>query len=490
MRIKRTLVAILILGLFASALNAKEMSPYHHGYEQGKQAGRCEGRERVGDAGCYEGEQEGYAAGILFGQQQLIDAAWSQGLALGQTDGTARGREEGRQQGLEEGEREGLEQGESKARAAADQAALTAVTPRAQADGQSRAAVANPQADGERDGRSAGLERARREANEKDFSRARQDYRNKRFATAPRERSSVRQAPMAGWPPNAWPVAGPGVGIFGSRGCPGPDYRYLRYGSDNEEYQRGYRQGYREGVRDGFDDAYQRQYRYAYDRAYSLGTAQAQVVNLQETVDKAYQEGFDKAHQAAFTQARQIAHQQAFTPAFESAYSATYASLYPQLEAQHYRTIEEATFQSVYGPPYKAAFDSSEIASFDESYPKQAKLAYDEGWKAEALDFRQRPVRLLEAWRTATDVEGVQLLTVKLRNFSDHPVPGNRVRVSLGDQTSRLYHPLPPQSEVTVTGLLRLRGEIPDGVELFAVIDNDGQRLPLGTVLVSAQPQP
>lgn len=478
----------MVLALALSLpLAAKELTPYNHGYEQGKQAGRCEGRERVGDAGCYEGENEGYAAGVVYGQQQLVDAAWSQGLAQGQTDGAARGREEGQRQGVEDGQREGTEQGQSKAQTAADQAALSAATPRAQADGQARAALANPQADGQRDGRAAGLERATREANEKDFARARQDYHAKRYATTPKDRSSVRQAPLA-VEPNAWPVRGPGKVLLGGHSCPGPDYRYLRYGSDNEEYQRGYRQGYCEGVRDGFDDGYDRQYRYAYDRAYSLGVAQAQVVNLQETVDQAYQEGFGKAHEAAFSKAHQAAHDVAFKPAYETAYSTTYSSVYPQLEAQHYNAIEESTFQSVYAPPYRVAFDSNEIASFDENYPKQAKLAYDEGWKAEAADFRERPVRILQAWRTPTDIDGVQLLTVKLRNFSDQAVPGNRVRVSLGDQTSRLYHPLPPQSEVTVTGLLRLRGEIPAGVELFAVIDNGGQRLPLGTVLVGAEP--
>ncbi len=74
MSIKATLLALLVMGL---PLAAKELTPYRHGYEQGKQAGRCEGRDRVGDAGCYEGENEGYAAGIAFGQKQLIDAAWS-----------------------------------------------------------------------------------------------------------------------------------------------------------------------------------------------------------------------------------------------------------------------------------------------------------------------------------------------------------------------------------------------------------------------------
>lgn len=79
-------------------------------------------------------------------------------------------------------------------------------------------------------------------------------------------------------------------------------------------------------------------------------------------------------------------------------------------------------------------------------------------------------------------------MTVKLRNFSSQTVAGSRVRVSFGPQTSRLYHPLPPESEVTVTGLLRLRGDQPEQAELFAVIDNDGKRLPLGTLNVTAAP--
>jgi flagellar biosynthesis/type III secretory pathway protein FliH len=477
------IAALLLLSL---PLAAKELTPYRHGYEQGRQAGCREGRDRVGNGGCYEGENDGYAAGALYGQQQLVAAAWAQGLGLGQTEGTSQGRQEGRETGLEQGRQEGTAQGESKARASADQTAKATVSPRAEADGNARAALANPQADGLREGRQAGLERAKLEANEKDFARAREDYRNRQFGSVPKGRSQVRQSPLAVEQRSLWEYRT--SMLFGRSGCPSPDWRYANYGSDNEEYQRGYRSGYSEGVRDGFSDGYDRQYRHAYDHAYALGVAQAQVVNLQDTVDQAYQEGFAQSHQAAFEQAQKVAHQEAFTPAFESAYSTTYAALYPQFEAEHYRSIEEATFQSVYGPPYQAAFSEFERASFDDNYPKQAKLAYDEGWKAEAKDFAERPVRLLEAWRTPTDVEGVQLLTVRLRNFSGQTVAGHRVRVSLGSQTSRLYHPLPPNSEMTVTGLLRLRGQQPEQAELFAVIESQGQRLPLGTVSVGAEP--
>jgi hypothetical protein len=486
---RKSWLVIAVFLLTSLPLAAKELTPYRHGFEQGRQAGAREGRERLGDAGRYQGETEGYAAGAIFGQQQLVDAAWAQGLSLGQSEGANQGRQEGRQDGLTQGREEGAAEGESKARASANQTARAAVASRAEADGQARAAAAHPQADGQREGRQAGLERAQREAADKDFPRARQDYRDRQYSSAPKVRSSVRQAPLAVRP--AWPMSGSRTSLFGAHGCPSPDWRYLRYGSDNEEYQRGYREGYSQGMRDGFEEGYDRQYRYAYDRAYSLGVVQAQVVNLQTTVDEAYQEGFGQAHEQAYQQAQKAAHQEAFTPAFEEAYSTTYASLYPQFEALHYQAIEQSTFQSIYGPPFEAAFGQNEIASFEEHYPKQARLAYDQGWKAEAEDFVERPVRLLQAWRIPTDVEGIELLTVKLRNFSDKPVVGSRVRVSLGAETSRLYHTLAPNSEVTVTGLLRLRGAQPDQAELFAVIESAGKRIPLGTVSVAAEaPQP
>lgn len=288
--------------------------------------------------------------------------------------------------------------------------------------------------------------------------------------------------------PHPWPFLGRLDVAFGRPYCPSPDWRYLRYGSDNEEYQRGYRQGYAEGMRDGFEERYQREYRHGFDHSYALGLLQAQTVDVQSTADDAYRQGFDQGHQAAHQQAYDRAHREAFEPAYEAAYAYTYAKLYPELEKEHYRTIEEAVFQSEYGPPYQAAYERFEVQSYQENYPKQAKLAYDEGWKAEAKDFLERPVRLLQAWRTATDVEGVELLTVRLRNFSQQQVPGSNVRVSFGAQTSRLYHPLPPESEVTVTGLLRLRGVQPDQAELFAVFDNGEQRLPLGTVNVTTGP--
>lgn len=320
-------------------------------------------------------------------------------------------------------------------------------------------------------------------------ARAREDYRQRQYATPPQSRSQQRQAPLSVLP--LWlSTHDARQTALGRHSCPSPDWRYLRYGSDNEEYQRGYREGYSEGMREGFQEGYDRQYRWAYDRAFGLGLAQATVVNLQATSDQAYQQGFAEAHQASFENARAAAYQAAFTPAFEAAFASTYAELYPQFEAQHYRAYEEQAFESFYRPVHQQAFQAAERAAFDQAYPSEAKRAYDQGWKAEARDFTERPVRLLEAWRTPTDVDGVELLSVKFRNFSDQPVAGQRVRVAFGALSSRLYHTLPPHSEVTVTGLLRLHGEQPAQAELFGVLDNGTQRLPLGTVLVGAPTAP
>ena len=105
---KNLLSVLLGLSLLGTAW-AKEMTPAHHGYEQGKQAGIREGRDRVGDRAYRDGDIEGYAAGLAQGQQELLDSAYTQGLSQGANDGATRGRQEGRDSGLEQGRQDGLD---------------------------------------------------------------------------------------------------------------------------------------------------------------------------------------------------------------------------------------------------------------------------------------------------------------------------------------------------------------------------------------------
>lgn len=483
----RKVVPLLLgLTLFQASL-AKEMTPSHHGREQGKQAGIREGRERVGNGAYRDGETDGYAAGILQGQQLLLETALAQGLKQGAKDGAALGQQEGRENGLRRGDQAGRVDGEGKAREAASLAATEAVAERARADGQARAQAADPKADGLRSGEQAGLQRAKAQAQEIDFAKAHQDYRAKQFNSPPKSRQEVRQAPLA-LDIGPWRLSQGEASLFGRPSCPPPDWRYLRYGSDNEEYQHAYRRGYAEGVRQGFEQEYDREYRHGHDRAFSLGLSSASVVNLQSAVDEAYQDGFAQAHREAFEKADRAAHLEAFQTAFEAAYGATYAVSYPKFEAEQYKSQEQAAFEAIYRPIYQEWFARQQEATFDQEYPKQAKLAYDAGWKSEAADFTLRPVRLLQAWVSPTEVEGLGLLSVRVRNFSDQTVASNRLRVSFGSDSSRFYHSVPAHTEMIVTGLLRIRGEVPKEAELFGAIESGGKTYPLDQVTIETPP--
>lgn len=483
------LQAVLILCLITAVTlpsTAKELTPYRHGYEQGRDAGGREGRERAVCDAEPNGEADGYAIGLTDGRQLLIDETWAQGLAQGQSDGFSEGQGVGREEGLKQGQRDGQKDGEREGFASADKAAQAAVGPRAHNDGAQRAAQANPDAEGRQNGERAGLERAKREANVQDYARARKDYHDKQFAEPIKKAVDVRQAPLT-LTPSPWRLSTLSSNSeFGRHSCPNPDWRYLRYGSDNEEFQRGFREGYAEGFRAKYNSQYDWKYQLAFDAAYRIGISRANVGNLQATANEAYQEGFGQGRKQGYEEAQTRAHKQAYTKTFESVFAKSYAENFPKLEAQHYKLLEETAFQAIYGPPYQAAFAAAERQSFDRNYPLEAKVAYAQGWKAEAKDFQQRPVRLIAAWVTPTDVPGVKLVSLKMRNFSQSPVAGERVRVSLGAQTSRLYHALPPQTEMIVTGLLRLHQELPEKSELFAVLDSEGQKLPLGTVQVFA----
>lgn len=462
---------------------AKELTPQRHGYEQGKEAGRREGRERAGDSGGHDGDYNGYADGVKYGQQLLIDRAYQDGYSRGQIEGAEVGRQQGQVSGDERGRAKGEEEGKIQAKSDADKAALKVVAEPAAAAGHQRASLAKPTDDGRRDGQDAGGKRARAEALAKDYPKARKDYSNRQFATPPKVQESVRQAPMAQDITIPWSLVGLGREMsFGRPSSPSPDYRYLRYGSDSEDYRRGYRDGYAKGVGEGFRDEYDHQYRYSYDRAYERGTSQARVSNLQDTVNKAYEKGFAESHKLAFQQGEQEAYTRTYSLAHSAAYSAAYQEVFPIYQAEHFKAVEQASFKAIYDPPYQTAFQVAEQNAFEQRYPLEAKATYDRGWKDEAQDFVERPVRLLKAWLSPTDVEGVKLVTIIVRNFSSEPIDGNKLRVSLGLEASRFYRSLPPQSQVTVTGILRVRGEDPGKTELTLVYDNGQKTLLLGKV--------
>lgn len=468
---------LLLFCLTLAVAEAKPLTPYNQGYDQGRQAGRREGRERGGIDGRCDGEADGYQQGLIQGQQQLQNEAWAQGQTRGQQEGQSAGAARGEEAGLKLGEEEGTLEGQRRARLAADQAALEAVKLRALTDGRDRAASVDPVAEGRQKGRAAGQERARQQAAETDFQRGREEYRQERFQSPVAQEQKVRQAQLSSALP-LWYRAGEQP--LGRRARPPCQYRFCHYPSDNEEFQRAYRKGYYAGYCSAYDSQYDWEYRSAFNLNLRWGANQARGGDLSQHTEQAYREAYESSFQQSFQEAQESARKEAFTVAFEISFQQEYAKLYPGLEKEHYARLEEEAFQAEYGPQYQPVFDKVEAETFAKSYPEEAIKAYAEGRKAEKREFESRPVRLLGAWLTPTDVEGLQLLSLKVRNFSAQTVAGHRVKVNLGEKNSRLYHALPANSVVTITGLFRIhQGEsVPE--QLSAALTTEAGLIPLG----------
>ena len=170
----------------------------------------------------------------------------------------------------------------------------------------------------------------------------------------------------------------------------------------------------------------------------------------------------------------------AYSKAFELSFAEAYAQNYPQFRKSHYKEVENQAFESLYRERYLKVFEPTSEKTYLETLPGEKKRQYLEGVRAEKADFENRPVRLLDAWMTPTDVGNLSLLSVRLRNYSEEPIPGYRVHLFLGEETSRLYHSIPARSEVVVTGVFKFTERKPPNSELSATFRRDDQDLPIG----------
>lgn len=443
----------LVLALLVATTSAAPLTPYNQGYDQGRQAGRREGQERGRHDGGVDGEQDGYHTGY----QQAVDAFYSRAQQEGYQQGSFEGGRVGSDQGTADGQRlgreEGLREGAVAGQRSADETALKEVEPAARAAGVKRAEAASPRSDGERDGKQDGLKRARDVAQKEDYVKGRESYRNKRFAEPVKQTLEQRQSrlslnlqPLLRQQPTA---------LFGRRPRPGCDFRYLNYPSDNEEFQKGYRRGYEEGFNSGYDNRYSWYYDMEFKRALSWGATQALPGNLDSAREEGYQSGYRETYQTTYQTALAQAKEQAYSTHFQQAFSESYSKNYPEYRKNHAERIEKQAFENLYRPAYLSAFEPAGTASFNKNIEAERKKAYQRGVEDERADFEKRPVRVLEAWVTPTDVPNVSLLTVKLRNFDDQAVAGHRVHLFWNSETSRLYHAIPAQSEVVVTGVFK-----------------------------------
>lgn len=476
---KKTLLLCLAL---TTVSMAKPLTPYNQGYDQGRQAGRREGEQRGYEDGRIDGQQDGYQAGYQQALQAFVTQAQDEAFQQGVQEATQKGHQQGTEDGLRLGREEGLRAGAVAGEKSADDTARQEVTPRAYTAGIQRAQAAHPKADGARDGAADGLKRAKDLAHQEDYPRGQAEVKAGFFAEPISQQLQQRQSQLSlAWRPLAW--IGSEV-AFGKRSRPNCDYRFCNYPSDNEEFQRAYRKGYDDGFASGYDSKYSWYYDIEFRQSASIGASQARPGNLDSARDEGYHSGYDQTFESIYNQALATAKEQAYAQAFQQAFSASYSQSYPRYLKSHAQSVEKEAFESLYRAPYKEAFQAASEAGFSKNLPAQRQAAYQQGMADERADFAKRPVRLLEAWVTPTDVPGIRLLSVKLRNFSSQPVQGHRVHLFWNKQSSRLYHALPPKSVVVVTGAFRIDSSDLKDRDLAATIKTNDKDLPLGKVSV------
>lgn len=450
MSIRKVAPLVLAASLLVGPADAKPLTPSNQGYDQGRQAGRREGEEIGRRWGAEDGAQDGYQAGLMEARQQYLDQAYQAGQESGAQDGSQAGSQEGREAGLRQGREEGVREGEVSGRKSAEETALAEVRESARAAGLKRASKADPQADGQKQGALDGARRAAEFAAQ-DFARGRQDYRIEREARPVESQLEQRQGQISRL--NLWQLNSDL--LLGRRDCPPCKFRYLVYPSDNEEFQKAYRRGYQDGYESGFQNQYNGCYDSEFRRAASQGAFHAPTGDLTHETEAAYQQAFAASREQAYQQSLVAAREVAYTESFKTSFAGAYAATYPTARERHYKAEEEAAFQSVYGAAYLAAFEQASEAAYQKALPTARKIAYQEGRNAEQADFEKRPVRVLEAWLTPTDVEGLALVSIRLRNYAAQPVQGHRVRLFWNNENSRLYHSIPGNSEVIVTGAFK-----------------------------------
>ena len=336
-----------------------------------------------------------------------------------------------------------------------------------------------------REGRIDGKKRAEQSARQEDYEAARKQFREQRYAGAPAQRIEQRQNQLSSAP--TWPTGNLEF-VVGKRPRPACDFRYCSYPSDNEEFQKGYRKGYRAGYHSGFDNKYQWYYDIEFRRALTWGANQARPGNLDEVREESHQAAYETAFQNSYEKALAEAKERAYAEAFKVAFSEAYSRFYPQYLDSHYKRVEGEAFESLYRETYLLNFQRASEEWYAKTLPGARKRAFQQGLADEKADFQRRPVRLLEAWLTPTDVGEISLLTVRLRNFSDRPVAGHRVHLFWGPEKSRLYHTLPANSVVTVTGAFKTRSGTLLSRDLTATLTDSGKDLSLGTVSVWPTP--
>lgn len=427
------------------------------GREDGWSGGTLEGRERGQEEGQKEGREDGFRAGHDRCYQEQSRAAYDRGFSDGFSRGSDDGSSEGRARGSSDGNSRGIYEGQQDGQRRADQDAERDASPRGTADGINQANGSDATARGTADGSKAGDKQASDHANEVDYPRGREAYRQERFNEAIANNDEFSQLGLATKTTSnnlkkAMSVIETAREMVNETridtqrrggGGRGPDNRYFRpsrtYGTpeENAAYQDSYRGAYNEGFRAEFDRAFDNAYDRAFRNQEDRGCDDARRENYRPHYDNGFRAGRDKGYQQAYQPTYDSAFRDAYSAVFGPTSAQAYRDAYQPAYDRHYEESRAAAYSQRVGELYNAAFEDARVRKYNQTYPGYADAANKRGRKDEAQDFANRPVRLLGAEVQETIENGVlepgETLRVKLdlRNFAEGAVQGRDIKVKI-----------------------------------------------------------
>lgn len=434
------------------------------GNSDGQAPGSREGQERGMTEGRAAGVERGYREGKDRCEREEAQKAYDHGFFIGMNDGRYQGSNDGQNSGRQDGDNDGRTAGTNDGQSRADHDAQTAAAPAGAQTGTAAADRSDAAARGAAEGTAAGDSAAQDDAQRVDFERGRSDYRKQRVAIPvdvqdafPQKTPLLIQAAAKAQSGSSLiknffsAVAAKLSFSADSRsdrgddelGNANPDFRYFNptriYPTPEETtaYQRGYRSGYINGFNGAYGQAFNQGMNQTRPDGERRGCDDARRENYDASARQGYTEGRQKGYSDTFHLAHDAAYKTAYDYAFRANSDSAYRASYQDDYNRYFSQARDAAYQREYGEIYQAAFDPAKEAKYNDVYPQYAARQYKAGQAAEAQDFVDRPIRLMDAQITETIVNGLfepgEPLRVKLtiRNFSDQAIAAQNVKLTV-----------------------------------------------------------
>lgn len=436
---------------------------FRQGFVDGKPGGEQEARERGRDLGRASGHQRGFLAGGQRCEADAKESEYKRGLREGEDQsrpqgylaGVKAGEDAARIQALRDGTQAGQLRAEQDAYQAAYEVGAEEGSRKAEADREGILVRA------ESEGKAAGREEARRQADLIEYQKARDAYRQKRFAQPPfyRESYSLTDPPRPFTRASLFQrpsvakvalvqslesvMAGSGDDSLPPQDSSGisPDYRYANpnpnYATQAEN--RAYRQGYREGYQQRFQNVFPDVFRSVYLEAFRIAEVEGCTAARARSYETEYQRGREDGTRVGYRESYQKAYDETYARLVEvirnGEIEKAYRIAYPQFYQQFLLKGRTDGYRNRTDQLYSQIFNEAKSTEFQARYPAFARDATQRGIEDEMNEFVQHPVQMVFAEAIESVPNGLiepgepMKLRVQLRNFSTDVIPASTISI-------------------------------------------------------------